>query len=171
MNDQMKRLTLGVLGAVVGFAAAGCAGGSQHRATTSAKPKVPVPGSNPTPLVVAVGTHEMPGIVLRHGAPLQSSPRGGAQFVSPTRLAIVTWGSGNCPEVPKRLVVANPSSIRIRLGLRKPANGICLADLRSIPEVIAINPKQIDVHSRLAIRLYAAPRTKPVLRFAPPLQS
>jgi hypothetical protein len=156
---------LAVLLIAVGLAAAGCAGSAGKHATT-AKTQSRAPG--PSPLVVAVYPKLPQGIDLRKGA----------AFLSPTRLVIMSWGSGNCPNVPKRLAVVNPSSIRIRLGLRKPANGICFADLRSIPVVVAIDPNWIDVHRPLTIRFYGGRNGKPLggrngkpfLRVAPPLR-
>jgi hypothetical protein len=112
----------------------------------------------------------------------------GARFLSPTRLAFLTSGSGSCPSVPVRLVVQTPHAIRIDLaigswhrtasGLRVqvphlPPGGACLDNLVISPVVIAINPKQIDVHHRLRVSLYYRKGVirghKPVAFTAPPL--
>src|SRR6266568_1150559 len=129
-------------------------------------------------LLVAGGRHAVSGIDLRDGA----------RFLSPTRLAIVTTASGSCPAVPDKLVVQNRHAIRIDLteGSWRPAKGshrrvlvaqrpqpteTCTTGLTATPMVVAINPKQIDVHHRLAIRLYYYHLAKPVTRISPPLGS
>jgi hypothetical protein len=151
MRDEMKVLALAVPLVAVGLVAAGCAGSGGKRAAAQTTPK--------TPLVVTVYAKLPKTLDLSDGA----------AFLSPIRLAIVSWGSGNCPNVPKRLTVVNPSSIRIRLAVKVPANGICLANLRSIPVVVAIDPRRIDVHRPLTIHLLAGRHAKPILRVAPPL--
>ena len=113
----------------------------------------------------------------------------GARFLSPTRLAFLTSGSSSCPSVPARLVVKTPHAIRIDLaigswrrtasGLRVqaphlPPGGACLDNLVASPVVIAINPKQIDVHHRLRVSLYyrkgvIRSSKRPVVFIAPPL--
>ena len=147
----MKVLALAVPLVAVGLVAAGCAGSGGKRAAAQTTPE--------TPLVAVYAK-----------LPKTLDLSNGAAFLSPIRLAIVSWGSGNCPNVPKRLTVVNPSSIRVRLGVKVPANGICLADLRSIPVVVAIDPRRIDVHRSLTVHLYAGRHAKPILRVAPPLQ-
>lgn len=112
-----------------------------------------------------------------------------ARFLSPTRLAIPgILGSSNCPSVPVKLITQNPHAIRIHLAVgswSRTASGlrvrvphrprICLNDLTRLSVVVvAINPKQIDVHHRLRISLYfpkfVIPRYKrPVVITAPPL--
>jgi hypothetical protein len=158
----MKRLALTALLLVLGVPLTGCAGSGGTHPTTgeSSKPQVPESGS---PLVVAVGRKHAP-INLLHGA----------RFHSPTRLAIVTAGSGSCPSVPKRLVVQSPHAIQIYLVVKTPPSGTCLTNLVPTPIVVAIDPKQIDVHHRLAIRLYYPKGTvrkyeRPVVLTAPSL--
>jgi hypothetical protein len=139
-----------------GFALAGC-GGSGSK------------------LVVSGGHEAVSGVNLVNGA----------RLLSPTRLAIVTMGSSSCPAVPDRLVVQNRDTIRIHLTegswrpansshhmvlvAQPPSNGICTTDLGPTPIVVAINPKQIDVHHPLTIHLYYYGLTKPVTRTAPAL--
>jgi hypothetical protein len=102
-----------------------------------------------------------------------------ARFLSPTRMAILTWGSFTCPAVPNRLVVETPDMIRIHLTggswhgklpvAHPPTGGACTADHSSAVIVIAIDPKRINVHHRLTIRLYYYNLKKPEIRTAPPL--
>lgn len=112
------------------------------------------------------------------------SPR----FLTPTRLAIPgIIGSSNCPSVPAKLVVQNPHAIRVHLvvgswgrtasGLRVQvphSPGACLDDLHPVPVVIAINPKQIDVHRQLKVSLYYSKGVirkfwRPIVVTVPPL--
>lgn len=96
------------------------------------------------------------------------------RFLSPSRLAIATLGRTGCPTVPKRLVVQSPEAIQIRLEVKTPPNGACFDNAFFTRIIVVINPKQIDVHHRLTIRLYY-PRgvirryRRPVIVTAPPL--
>jgi phospholipase C len=151
----MKRLALAVLLAAGGFVLVGCGGGK---------------------LLVAGGRHAVAGVDLANGA----------RLLSPTRLAIVTSASSSCPAVPDRLVVQNRNTIRIDLAEgswrsggsshrrvliahRPSPNETCTTGLTATPMVIAIDPKRIDVHHRLTIRLYYYGLAKPVTRIAAPL--
>ena len=93
--------------------------------------------------------------VLRHHLPF---------FVSPTRLAIETFGSSSCPWVPTKLTVIGPHLIRLdlRAGSREPggalvprppASGVCTTDFGPTPMVVSL-PSRVDAHHRLTIRLY-----------------
>jgi hypothetical protein len=150
----MKRLPPVALLSALGLMLAGCAGSGGR-------------------LVVAGGWRAVPGVNLLDGA----------RLLSPTRLAIVTVGSSSCPAVPDKLVVQSPHTIRIdltegswrpagntqELVPRPPSSGICTTDLTTTPIVVAIDPKQIDVHHRLTVRLYYRAGGRPVVRYAPPL--
>jgi hypothetical protein len=175
----MKRLALAVLLASLGLALAGCAGsGRKHTASSTGATESMLPPTQSkahAPLLAAIGRDALTGVNLRHGASL----------LSPTRLAIVTVGSGSCPAVPNRLVVENPDTIRIHLTLgtyRRTGSSrlmrlvthatrhtVCTADLTTTPMVIVINPKQINVHHRLTVYLYYYKTKKPLVRHAPPL--
>ncbi len=133
----MTRPRLTVLLSLFAIPLAGCAGGGGKQAAARAAAKH-------RPLVVAVAPRHMKGLKYLHGA----------RLLSPTRLAIVTAGSSGCPSVPHRLLVRTPHAIDIRLIIKTPPNGACLDNLVATPIVIAIDPKQIDVHHRLTIRLY-----------------
>jgi hypothetical protein len=90
------------------------------------------------------------------------------RFLSPTRLAIPgIAGSSTCPSVPVKLIVQSPHAIRVDLVIgswKRTASGLrvrvahsphaCLDDLVPAPVVIAIDPKQIDVHQSLQVSLY-----------------
>jgi len=143
---EVVRLALVLLIVMVGLPLAGCAGGRTKHVARGDGRKSRAPalvthhGSVRPQLVAAVGRGTVP--IERHR---------NAQFLSPTRLAIVTMGSTGCPSLPKRLMVQSPDAIRIRLSRPK---GFCLDNLLMKRVVIAIDPKQINVHRRLTIRLY-----------------
>lgn len=160
----MKRLALILLLVCLGVGLAGCAGSrGKGSPTTSASAKTT--GSHPrpstvSPLVVAEGRKAVSGINIFKGA----------RILSPTRLAVVTWGSSGCAATPKSLVVQSPNTIRINLSIVKPPPAtVCPADYGPTPFVVSINPKQINVHKRLTIRFYYPRAKKPFVRTAPPL--
>jgi hypothetical protein len=166
----MRRLALPVLVAALGLALAGCAGSGGNRPrTTSAALKTTRSDSQNAVRVVAGSRKAIGGVNLRHSA----------RFLSRARLAILTWGSFTCPAVPDRLVVETPNRIRIHLTTGSwrgklpvahlPPSKACTADHTSAVIVIAIDPKRIDVHHRLTIRLYYYRIKKPEIRTAPPL--
>jgi phospholipase C len=155
----MARVALVVLLAVSGLALAGC-------------------GSGGGTLLVAGGGRAVSGLDLGAGARLLSS----------TRLAIVTTASSSCPAVPDKLVVQGRHAIRLDLtegswrpakgshrrvlvAQRPPPNEPCTTGLKATPMVIAVNPKQIDVHHRLTLHLYYYFLARPVTLDAPPLGS
>ena len=150
----MKGLALIGLFVALGLALAGCAGGNGMHSRTTA----PQPGPH-SPLVVGIGRRAVGGVDLLKGA----------RILSPTRLAIVTAGSSGCPAVPKTLKVQSADTIRIDLVIDRPSSGICPADYTTTPVVIAIDPKQIDVHHRLTIHIYYPRTRKPLVHTAPPL--
>jgi hypothetical protein len=174
----MKRRAPAVLLALLGLALAGCASnGGMHTATRarSVEPRQPPTQRHARPpRLVAIGRTALAGVNLRNGASL----------LSPARLAIVTAGSSSCPAVPDRLVVQNPDTVRIHLTrgtYRSVGNShrlrlvhasrhtICTDDFTTTPMVIAIDPKQINVHHRLTVYLYYYKSKKPIVRYAPPL--
>ena len=143
----------------------------------------PSNGSRPMPIGTRARIVPMRPAIMRRLKHLH-----GARFLSPTRLAFLTSGSSSCPSVPARLVVLTPHAIRIDLaigswhrtaaGLRVqvphlPPGGACLDNLVISPVVIAINPKQTDIHHRLRVSLYYRKGVirshKPVAFTAPPL--
>jgi hypothetical protein len=106
--------------------------------------------------------HGQPPVVLP--APSRLHLHGFVRIVSPTRLAIVTWGSSSCPSVPDRLVVENRHTIRLHLVTgswadgrpvaHPPPNGICTADYGTTPMLVAIDPEHVDVHRPLTVRFF-----------------
>lgn len=167
MTVAMKALALfGVLAALA-FTAIGLAGGARAR----------------QPRIVPVSGQEWYRLGLFET---------GARFISPTRLALVTSGSPECPVVPYAMSVQSPHSIRIDLttgswkrrphgvspgvpSLRPPQARGPRCSLGHIlePVAIAIDPKQINVHRRLKVSLYYftgdAAFVRPVVLTAPPL--
>jgi hypothetical protein len=93
-------------------------------------------------------------------------------FLSPTRLVLIVAGSSSCPSVPDTRTIQNPDAVSIKL-VSKPIGGstICTADSAGGPVVIAINPKQIDVHRRLTVSLYLPPTKRPSVYTVPPLSN
>jgi hypothetical protein len=154
----MRRLALI---AATTIALAGC-GGTQHR-SNQAPPHHPVVVHSP---VVAPAGHR-----LRHDV----------QFLSPTRLGIVTYGSSSCPSVPDELVVLTPHRIRIhlttgswdgqKLVAHAPTGDVCTTDYGPTPMMLTIDPKLIDVHRPLTIRFFYQDSKKPLVRIAAPLSS
>ena len=140
------RLALVLLIVMLGLTLAGCAGAPSKLPATSAahrnqsRASLAYDRSARPQLVVAVGRGNVP-IKLHQNA----------KFISPTRLAIVTMGSTGCPSLPKRLIVESRDAITIHL--TRPSRP-CLDNLVMKRVVIAIDPKRIDVHHRLTIRLY-----------------
>ncbi|HUZ14817.1 MAG TPA: hypothetical protein VMU72_01400 [Gaiellaceae bacterium] len=173
----MTRRGLFAVLAGLGFALAGC-GGSTHTPSVSATP-------------LASTTYRL------RITPADRATLGGASvrrlplFVSRGRLALATWGSSNCLNVPGKLSVLGPDAIRVDLvagswrpsgawlryraddrttrGMRIVASrlGGCLQDLRETPMVVSL-PRQINVNARLTIHLYYPLATKAVVLHAPP---
>ena len=159
ITDEVRRVRRAALLAIVGgLVLTGC--GSGHA------------------LLVAGGRGAVSGVDLLDGA----------RFLSPTRLAIVTTASSSCPAVPDRLLVEGRRTIRLDLseGSWRPAKGsqrktpvaerpppdeTCTTGLTATPMVIAVDPKQVDVHHRLTIRLYYYHLAQPATLIAPPLGS
>jgi hypothetical protein len=137
--------------AAAGIALAAC--GSSHRSSSAPTPphhqrQYPVVVNSP--LVQPI---RRPGV--KQGVPVLKLPA----FVSPTRLGIYTTGSGSCPHVPDKLTVLGPHTIRVHLSLgtyrggkfEPGATGACFLNLTATPMLLAIDPKQIDVHRPLTI--------------------
>jgi hypothetical protein len=157
----MRRLALI---AAAGIVLAGC-GGSHKSSSTS-------PSSYPVvvrfPLVVTA--HGLKPVGLRNSA----------QFISRTRLGIVTLGSSSCPSVPDELVVQSRHRLRIHLTVgswmdgkivaHPPPGGACTADYGTTPMAVAIDPKLIDVHSPLTVRFFYNSSKEPVVLTVAPLQ-
>jgi len=160
----MKKLALL---AAAGFALAGCAGSKSASGPAPAPQHYPIVAHSP----LVTGILRTPGRAVRLGfAP---------QLVSPTRLAITTWGSGSCPAVPDELVVRSPHAIQIHLTFgswtRKgiaahgPPSGVCTADRTTTHMLVAIDPKKVDVHHSLNVRLFYYKSKKPQVSTAAPL--
>ncbi len=154
--------------AVAGLVLAGC--GSSHTASPAPAPAVHphYPVVVHSPLVLAIPP--------RSGVKLQER----AELLSPTRLGIVTAGSGSCPWVPNALTVLGPHTIRIHLSIGGYRNTklvthrqarFCTADLSTTAMRVAIDPKEIDVHRPLTLRLFYDTSSRPDVRTAAPLKS
>jgi hypothetical protein len=101
------------------------------------------------------------------------------QFLSRTRLGIVTYGSSSCPSVPDELVVASPHRIRLNLTVGRtegdrlvadaPPGGVCTADYGPTSMVLTIDPTLVDVHRPLTVRLFFSNGRRSIVRVAAPL--
>jgi hypothetical protein len=80
----------------------------------------------------------------------------GAQFLSPTRLAITgIVRSSDCRLVPARLVVRGRHAVRLELVVRRKARGACSKHERfTRPVVVSIDPARVDVHHALELALH-----------------
>lgn len=128
--------------------ATGCAGSTSKASERSTQGQHSVQGATPTlPLVIAHPTVELsdlPNAKVRHlGA--------GGKLISPTQLAFMTTGSSNCLWLPTRLTVLSPTIIRIDMRVHKQR--VCLADLVGRPVAVKINPRIVNVHRPLTVRL------------------
>lgn len=173
----MKRLALVLLLGSIALAVAGCAGaaGTPHTSKTSgSRPRQGAPSAaaiSRFPLVVRDPKTVMTK-AIRH--------LHGARFLSPTQLAFLTDGSRDCPNVPYRLVIKSPDSIRIDLTtgsgrqsshqvvlVPKPRKGPCLADFVIFPIVVSI-PRRVNAHHPLRLSLHYRLSKQPVVFTAPP---
>ena len=166
MTDDVKRLVIPLVVVVIGVLLTRCAGSGGKQRVTGAASKAQVSA----PSISSGRARSSLVVAAKHVLLGDRAPR----LLSPIRLAIATIGSTGCPTVPKRLTVQSPDAIQIRLKVETPPNGACLDDATLTRYVIAINPRQIDVHHRLTIRLYypGGPIRKykhPVVLAAPPL--
>jgi hypothetical protein len=169
IGDEMKRLPLPVVVAAFGLALVGCAGSSGKGSPTTSVSLATTRSAHDSVRVIAGSRNGIGGVNLHNSA----------RFLSPRRLAILTWGSFTCPAVPNRLVVETPDTIRIHLTsgswhgkqpvAHLPPGEACTADHSSAVIVIAIDPKRINVHHPLTIRLFYYRIGKPQIRIAPPL--
>ncbi len=75
-----------------------------------------------------------------------------AEFLSPSRLAFVTSGSTSCVWLPARLTILGPSSIRVDMHLNGDV-GSCAAGAVGFPIAVKIDPRLVDVHRPLTVRL------------------
>lgn len=166
----MRKFALAVILGAFALGLAGCAGSGGKPSSTPSVPAKTTRSDPPNSVRVVAGSRRtIDGVNLRNSA----------RFLSPTRLAILTWGSTTCPAVPNRLVVETPNRIRIHLTTGSwrgrlpvahlPPSKACTADHSSTVIVIAIDPKRTDVHHRLTIRLYYYRINKPEIRTAAPL--
>lgn len=80
-------------------------------------------------------------------------PRSRARFLSRTRLAFVTWGSGSCPALPTRVTVLGRHTVRFKLAEYNPSHGGCTADQSTKIVQVAIDPHRVDVHHDLRVQL------------------
>jgi hypothetical protein len=158
MNGEMRALALLM---VLGLALAGCGGGGGGKHSPVRTAPVRARSHPAKPLVIGFGRKVVRGIGVVQGA----------RFLSPTRLLILTFGSGSCPTLPDNLVVQSPHAIRIQLGPPEPPGQPCTSDLRGTPVVVAIDPKRVDVHHPVTLRLYYYRSKRAVVSVVPALRA
>ena len=127
--------------------ATGCAGSTSkatQRSTTGQRSTQGAPLGLPSVVVhPTVQVKDLPTAKLRH---LGS----GGRLISPTQLAFMTTGSTWCLWLPTRLTVLSRTAIRI--DMRSPHTR-CLADYIGRPIAVTINPRIVNVHRPLIVRL------------------
>lgn len=166
-NWLWAALVLALIGVVVwGWAFDFSRGSRDSSAQSRHRPRYPVVIDSP---VVVAATRLSPDFLVGYRA----------RLVSTTRLAFTTVGSSSCPTVPDQLVVENRNTIRLHLVTgswvdrtpvaQPPASGICTADLGTTRMLIAIDPKLVDTHHRLTVRVVYRESTKPDVWTVPAL--
>jgi hypothetical protein len=137
-----RLISLSLLAVCAMLMSTGCAGSTKARSQSS------TPGSTVSlPLVIAHPTVE---VKYRPSAKLRHLGIGG-RLISPTQLAFMTMGSTGCLWLPTRLTVLSPTAIRI--AMRFPFHRACLDNLIRLPIAVKINPRIVNVHRPLTVRL------------------
>jgi hypothetical protein len=127
----MVRCTrLVVAGALTAFVAAGCGAG---------KP-------------LSVVAHPTVRSIQLPRARLHQLLGHGALRLSPSQLAFMTTGSVSCAWWPKRLTVVDRSTIQIDMRVNGSVSR-CGAGATGFPIAVKINPRIIDAHRSLSVRL------------------
>jgi hypothetical protein len=150
-HGAMVRSVIALLAICIALTACTRSGSAPSVAASS-----PSPGSTTTQSTPPA--HTLPGtiaIIDRRVKPgWQGAPRHRAALISPTRLGMVTMGSGSCPWLPTSLQVVGPSMITMHL---RPYRGPCTMDYRTTYFEVAVDPAQIDVAHPLTINtVYSA---------------
>ena len=138
-----RLIPLSLLAVCATLMATGCAGST--RTTSQARAQGPAPSL--LPLVIAHPTVQVeyhPSAKVRHLGI-------GGRLISPTQLAFMTMGSTGCLWLPTRLTVLSPTAIKI--AMRFPFHRACLDDLIRLPIAVKINPRIVNVHRPLTVRL------------------
>jgi hypothetical protein len=129
-----------VTGALTVLAATGCGAASHQRSATGPAPK---------PIVVA---HPDVRSIQLSRAKLRRLERKGAVLLSPSKVAFMTSGGVSCAWWPKRLTVLGPSAIRIDMRVNGDTSR-CGSGAVGFPIAVTIDPRIVDAHRRLTVRL------------------
>ena len=73
-------------------------------------------------------------------------------LLSPSRVVFMTTGSVSCAWWPKRLTVLGPSAIRIDMRVNGRVSA-CGAGAVGFPIAVKIDPRIVDIHRPLTVRL------------------
>jgi hypothetical protein len=76
----------------------------------------------------------------------------GAAFLSPTRVAFMSSGTVSCAWLPTRITVLGPTAIRIDMRVNGDVAS-CGSGGVGFPIAVKIDPKLVDVHHALTVRL------------------
>jgi len=122
------RAATGALFAVSVLMLAGCArageGGSAVDRQPPSEPKVlSVHGGLPAGLRAAAGR-----------------ARPVAAILGPGRVALATWGSSSCPNLPVRIKATNPDNLRLLVDIAGPKHAVCTADLGPTTVRLGLDP-------------------------------
>lgn len=123
------RATAGVLTACV-LVVAGCAQADGGDA---------VAGPAQEPRVLSVHTGLPAG--LRAEGP---RARPVAAIIGPGRVALATWGSSSCPNLPVRMEAKGPGMLRVLLDVRGSKRTVCTADLGPTTVRLGLDPAMTD---------------------------
>jgi hypothetical protein len=93
--------------------------------------------------VVSCGAQGLPSWLVRHylGAPSGVSTlkaQDGAVWMTSGEIAVVTWGSSGCPDLPTRLAVPAGNRLNVTAELYDPSHVSCSADLTPTTSVIKV---------------------------------
>jgi hypothetical protein len=93
--------------------------------------------------VVGCGAQSLPSWLVRYylGAPSGVSTlkaQDGAVWWSTDEIAMVTWGSSGCPDLPTRLAVPAGNRLTVTAQLYDPSHASCSADLAPTTSIIKV---------------------------------
>jgi hypothetical protein len=123
-----------IAGALTVVLATGCGSASHPRSAG----KFPIVVAHPT-----VQTSGLPNVKLSGDE---------AMLLAPAQVVFITTGSISCVWWPARLTVLGPSTIRIDMRVNGRV-ATCPAGAAAFPIAVKIDPKIVDVHHPLTVRL------------------
>jgi hypothetical protein len=93
--------------------------------------------------VAGCGAPSLPSWLVRHypwaAAGVSTlKPQDGAVWITPEEMAVVTWGSSGCPDLPTRMTVPASNRLTVTAEPYDPSNSSCPADLAPTTSVIKV---------------------------------